>query len=154
MGGLYCLPTSEDIPATMAAHDQQGAVGAPLLLTQDRLGGDCRADAADEDALMATALFCLPPAAQGSKRRSGIATDHTAVNSVRAGIAGNISNAPTGTAGNADEALTSATNNADDALTGTVHDAIFGSQATGAFNDGTNDAPPSLTQGEMVDRGE
>jgi hypothetical protein len=154
MGGLYCLPTLEDIPVTAAAHDSQGATGAPLLLTQDRLGGDRRADAANKDALTATALFCLPPAAQGSKRRSGIVTYHTAVDGARAGIAGNVGNAPTGTAGDTNEALTSAADNFDNALTGTVNDAIFGSQATGASNDGTNDAPPSLTQGEMIDGGD
>jgi hypothetical protein len=47
----------------------------------------------------------------------------------------------------------SAADNADNTLTGTVHEAIFGSQATGASNDGTNNAPPSLTQGETVDGG-
>jgi hypothetical protein len=135
------------------AHDPQGAAGAPLLLTQDGLGGDCRADAADKDALTATALFCLPPVAQGSKRRSSITANHTAIDGARTSIASNLSNAPTGTAGNANEALTSTADNANNAITGTVHDAIFRSPATGASDDGTNNAPPSLTQGETVDRG-
>jgi hypothetical protein len=145
MRGLYCLPTSADTPANAAAHDQQGATGAPLLLTQDGLGGDCHANAANNDALTAMAPFCLPPVAQGTKQRFGNVTDHTAVDDALTGNVGNIEDAHTGTIGNADEALTSATNNVDATKLRT--------QATGASNDGTNDAPPSLTQGETVDGG-
>jgi hypothetical protein len=145
MGGLYCLPTSADTPANAAAHDPQGAAGAPLLLTQDGLGGDRHVDAANDDALMATAPFRSPPAAQGTKQRFGNATDHTAVNDALTGNISNVDNAHTGTIGDTNEALTSATNNVDAAKLRT--------QATGASDDGTNDAPPSLTQGETVDGG-
>jgi hypothetical protein len=174
MGGIYCLPTTEDTPATAAARNLQGAAGASLLLTQDGFGEERRADATDNK-LTATALFRSPPAAQGSKRRSGNATGHTAVdgartsnvgtvgealmgtagsaNSARAGIVGNAGGALTDTAGGADNAPAGTANNADDALTGTVNKAIFGTHATGTSNNGTNNASPSLTQGEMVDGG-
>jgi hypothetical protein len=152
MGGLYCLPTSADTPANAAAHDTQGATGAPLLLTQDGLGGDHHADAAEDNALTAMAPFRLPSMAQGTKRRFGNATDHTTIDDALTGNVGNIDNALTGTIRNANEALTSAADNVDDALTGTVDAAKFGTQATGVSNDGTNNAPPSLTQGKTVDK--
>jgi hypothetical protein len=69
------------------------------------------------------------------------------------GNIGNVDDALTGTIGNADKALTSAANNVNDALTGTLDTAELGTQATGASDDGTNDAPPSLTQGKTVDGG-
>jgi hypothetical protein len=150
MGGLYCLPMSADTPANAAAHYPQGAAGAPLLLTQDGLGGNRDADAANDNALTAMAPFCSPPAAQGTKRRFGNATDHTAVDNALTGNVGNVDDALTGTVGNADEALTSAADNVNDALTGTVNAAELGTQAAGASDDGTSDAPPSLTQGETV----
>ncbi len=153
MGGLYCLPMSADTPANAAAHDPQGAAGAPLLLTQDGVGGDCHANAANDNALKATALFRWPPAAQGTKRRFGNATNHTAINDALTGNVGDVNNALTGTVGNADEALMSAADKATDALTGTVDTAELGTQVTGASDNGTNDAPPSLTQGKMVDGG-
>ncbi|KAL3822261.1 hypothetical protein ACHAXA_005894 [Cyclostephanos tholiformis] len=57
MGGIFCLPTSEDTPAAAAAHDHPGAEGASYLFAQDSLGGGRRADAADDDSLTGTALF-------------------------------------------------------------------------------------------------
>jgi hypothetical protein len=171
MGGIYCLPTTEDTPAAAAARDLQGAAGASLLLTQDGLEEERRADAAD-DKLRATALFCSPPTAQGSEQRSGNTTGHTAVdgartgdigtvggaltgipggtNGARAGVVGDAGGALTDTAGGADDAPAGTADNADDTLTGTIDDAIFGTQATGASDDGTIDASPSLTQGETV----
>ncbi len=168
------MPTTEDTPAAAAARDLQGAAGTSLLLTQDSFGEERRANAAD-DKLTATALFCSPPAAQGSKQRSGNATGHTAIDgartgdvgtvggaltgtangadSSRAGVVGNASGALTETTGGADNAPAGTANNANDALTDTVDEAIFGTQATGASDDGTNDASPSLTQGETVDGG-
>jgi hypothetical protein len=140
-------------PTNAAAHNPQGATGAPLLLTQDGLGGYCHANAANNNVLMATALFRLPPVAQGTKRRFGNATDHTAVDNALTGNVGNVDNALTGTVGNANKALTSAADNVDNALTGTVNAAKFGTQVTGTSDDGTNDAPPSLTQGKTVDGG-
>jgi hypothetical protein len=153
MGGLYCLPTSVDTPANAAAHDPQGAAGAPLLLTQDGLGGERHANAANNNVLTMTALFRLPPVAQGTKRRFGNSTDHTAVDDALTGNVSDVDDALTGIVSNANEALTSAANNVDNALTGTVNAAKLGTQATGASDDGTNDAPPSLTQGKTVDRG-
>ena len=174
MGGIYCLPTTEDTPAAAAARDLQGAAGASLLLTQDGLEEERRADAAD-DKLRATALFCSPPTAQGSEQRSGNTTGHTAVdgartgdigtvggaltgipggtNGARAGVVGDAGGALTDTAGGANDAPAGTADNADDTLTGTVDEAIFGTQATGASDDGTIDASPSLTQGETVDGG-
>ncbi len=152
MGGLYCLPTSVDTPANAAAHDTQGAAGAPLLLTQDGLGGDRHTNAASNNALTATAPFRLPPAAQGTEWRFGNATNHTAVDDALTGNVGNINNALTGTVSDANKALMSAADNVDDALTGTVNAAELGFQATGASGDGINDAPPSLTQGKTVDK--
>ncbi len=57
MGGIFCLPTSEDTPAAAAAHDRPGAEGASYLFTQDSLGDERRANATDNDSLMGTALF-------------------------------------------------------------------------------------------------
>jgi hypothetical protein len=153
MGGLYCLPTSADTPANAATHDPQGAAGAPLLLTQDGLGGDCHNDAADNNALTATAPFRLPPAAQGTKRRFSNATDHTVVDDALMGNVDNVDDALMGTVSNANKVLMSAADNVDDALTSTIDAAKLGTQATGASDNGTNDAPPSLTQGKTVDGG-
>ena len=41
MGGIYCLPTSEDINAATAALDSPGAKVATFLFTQDGLGEEC-----------------------------------------------------------------------------------------------------------------
>jgi hypothetical protein len=153
MGGLYCLTTSADTPPNAVAHDPQGAAGAPLLLTQDGLGGDCHADAANDDALTVMAPCRLPPMAQGTKRRLGNATDHTAVNNALTGNVGDVNDALTGTISDANEALTSATDNVNNALTGTINAAELGTQETGASDNGTNDAPPSLTQGKTIDGG-
>ena len=59
MGVIYCLPTSEEANATKSAHDSPGAdEEATILLTQDSLGEERRADATNDDSLTATALFC------------------------------------------------------------------------------------------------
>ena len=83
MGGIFCLPTSEDTPAATAAHDRPGAEGASYLFAQDSLGGERRADTADDDSLTGTALFRSPPAAQGSGRRTGNVTGHPTVDDAR-----------------------------------------------------------------------
>ena len=57
MGGIFCLPTSEDTPAAAVAHNRPGAEEASYLFTQDSLGGECHADAADNNSLTGTALF-------------------------------------------------------------------------------------------------
>jgi hypothetical protein len=119
MGGIYCLPTTEDTPPTAAARDLQGPAGASLLLTQDGLGEEHRADAADDE-LTATALFCSPPVAQGSKRRSGNVTGHTAVDGARTGDIGTIGRALTGTAGGANGTRTGVVGDAGGALTDTA----------------------------------
>ncbi len=89
-----------------------------------------------------TAPLRLPPAAQGTKRRFGNATNYTAVDNALTGNVGDVNGALTGTVGDADKALTSAADNVDDALTGTIDAAELGPQATGASDDGTNNAPP------------
>jgi hypothetical protein len=88
------------------------------------------------------APFRLPPAAQGTEWRFGNPTNHAAIDDALTGNASNVHDALTGTVGDANEALTSAADNVDDALTGTVDAAELGTQATGASDDGTNDAPP------------
>ncbi len=141
--GIYCLPTSADTTVNAEAHDLQGAAGTPLLLTQDGLGEEPRTDAAN-DKLTATALFGSPPAAQGSKRRSGNATGHTTADNASTGNVGNVNEALTDTVGdaNAVNAFTSYDDEFNDALTGFYDDAILGTQATGASDDCNNDAPP------------
>jgi hypothetical protein len=69
------------------------------------------------------------------------------------GNVSDVNDALMGTVGNADEALTSTAYNIDNAHTGTINAAELGTQATGASDNGTNDAPPSKTQGKMVDGG-
>ena len=83
MGGIFCLPTSEDTPAAAAAHDRPGTEGASYLSSHDSLGGERRADTADDDSLTGTALFRSPPAAQGSGRRTGNVTGHPTVDDAR-----------------------------------------------------------------------
>ncbi len=142
-----------DTTINAEAHDSQGAAGTPLLLTQDGLGGGRRADAANNNALTAMALFRLPPAAQGTARRSSNATDHTTADDASTGNVGNVNEALTDTVGNAVDAFTGDDNDSEDALTGYFDDAIFGTQVTGASDDGNNDAPSNLTHGETVDGG-
>jgi hypothetical protein len=137
------------LPSHVCGHPRQrggpqstGRHGGTTTPHPRRLGGDCHANAANDDALTATAPFRLPPVAQGTERRFGNATDHTAVDNAFTGNVGNVDNALTGTVGDANKALTSAANNVNDALTGTVDAAKLGTQATGTSDDGTNNAPP------------
>jgi hypothetical protein len=108
-----------------------------------RLGGERRADAADNE-LTATALFRSPPAAQGSERRSGNVTGHNTADDASTGNVGNVNKALTDTVGNAVDvdAFTGDDDNFDNALAGFYDDAVLGTQATGASDDGTNDDPP------------
>jgi hypothetical protein len=107
------------------------------------LGEERRADAADNE-LTALALFCSPPAAQGSKRRSGNVTGHTTADDASTGNVGDVNKALTDTVGNAVDvdAFTGDDDDFDDALADFYDDAILGTQATGASDDGSNDAPP------------
>ena len=120
MGGIFCLPSSEDNPAATAAHDRPGAEGASFLFTQDSLGEERRADAADDDSLTGTALFRSPPAAQGSGRRHGIATGQPTVDGARSAAGGTTGGALGDTTGGAAGARTSSVGNADGALAGTI----------------------------------
>jgi hypothetical protein len=149
MGGIYCLPTSANTTVNAEAHNPQGTAGTPLLLTQDGLGEERHADAAN-DKLTATALFRSPPPAQGSERRSGNVTGHTTANDASTGNVGDVNEALTDTVGDAVDAFTGNDDKFDNALTGLYDDAILGTQATGTSVDGNNDAPPNLTHGETV----
>jgi hypothetical protein len=69
------------------------------------------------------------------------------------GNVGDVNEALTDTIRDAVDAFTGDDDDSKDALTGFFDDAIFGTQATGASDDGNNDAPSNLTHGEMVDGG-
>jgi hypothetical protein len=99
------------------------------------------------------ALFCSPPAAQGTARRSSNAIDHTTADNASTGDIGNVNKALTDTIRDAVDAFMGNDDDSKDALTGFFDDAIFGTQATGASNDGNNDAPSNLTHGDTVDGG-
>ena len=103
--GRHLLPTHiRGHPTAAAAHDRSGVKGAPSLFTQDSLGEEGRADAADDDSLTAMALFCSPLATQGSRRRAGTATGHPADNGTSTDTGGTDS-IRTSTADSADGAL-------------------------------------------------
>ena len=123
MGGLYCLPTSVDLPTTPEGTPPIFTAGppeSPSTLTQDNLEGGRLATNSDDapNALEAVALFHSPSAAQEDEGRPGNTTDHNVV---------------------------------DEARTSDGDDAIIGNQATGASDHGNNDAPPNLTQFETAD---
>jgi hypothetical protein len=149
MGGIYCLPISEEANAAAAALDSPGVVEALTLFTPDDLGEERRADAVNEESLTATALVRPLPAAQGGGRRSGIATDHQA-----ADLAGKESD-DVGTSTEAfeitDETEETNADIDDDVLAGAIDDILFNTQAFDATDKDTNDAPPNLTQEETAD---
>ena len=128
-----CLPTNDDTTVSTANHAPPDAKETPLLTTQDSSDGDRHAKNADDE-LTESAPVQLPPAAQGSKRRSGIATDQTDVDDAPTNFLGRIANSIYNT------------------FTGPVDDNILGTQATGASDDNNNDAnQPGLTFGGTVD---
>ncbi len=59
MDGLYCLPTSMELPNLETALDTAGLPWSPLILTHTSLGGDCLANTPNDvpEALGALALF-------------------------------------------------------------------------------------------------
>jgi hypothetical protein len=82
-------------------------------------------------------------------------TGHTNADDASTGNVGNVNEALTDTVGNAVnvDAFTGDDDNFDDALAGFYDNAVLGTQATGASDDGNNDAPPNLTHGKTVDGG-
>ena len=94
MGGLYCLPTSAELPDLETAPE--GIAWSPFVLTQANLGEDRLADTPndDPDALEALALFHLSPAAQGDERRSGNMIDHATTDAT---LTGDVDDAVIGT---------------------------------------------------------
>ncbi len=82
-------------------------------------------------------------------------TGHNTADDASTGNVGDINEALTDTVGNAVDvdAFTGNDNDFNNALAGFYDDAVLGTQATGASDDGTNDAPPNLTHGKTVDGG-
>ena len=124
MGGLYCLPTSVELPTTPEGTPPTYTAGppeSPSTLTQDNLEGGCLATNSDkaQNALEAVALLHLPPAAQEDEGRSGNTTDH------------NVDDSP---------------------CMGNVDNTIIGIQATGASDNGNNNGPKNLIPFETMDR--